>query len=247
MTAAVDPAQVAHDLRQPLHAAQLQLALLMERLERSPRDTVFTREARAAARAADAAVQRACALAALLTPQPVGSTFAPEDVGAVVAQLFQERRVQLAGRPYDTVQSNGLKVAAQPGAVARVVSNLLDNALKHTPRGTMVGVSAGVMPGHALHGVLDTSRQWVRVRVYDRGAGLPAELELALLRGELPTGHAGLGLGVVLDILKAHGGAVWADPNVRGTSITTVWPAWIQPTAQELRERDLVDALDAVA
>ncbi len=92
----------------------------------------------------------------------------------------------------------------------QVVANLLTNAIRHTPEGTTVSVSAVGVPraGDRPHGVL--------VTVHDDGPGMPEsvagkEFE-RFSRGDTSrtrsSGGAGLGLSIVQAIVAAHSGTV---------------------------------------
>jgi signal transduction histidine kinase len=89
-----------------------------------------------------------------------------------------------------------------PMRMAQVVRNVLDNALRHAPAGSAVDVELDALP------------EEVRVRVIDRGAGIPAE-HLAHVGEPLfrvdpsrarRTGGRGLGLAVARTLTDAHGG-----------------------------------------
>jgi signal transduction histidine kinase len=111
---------------------------------------------------------------------------------------------------------NGLdstRVEADPEQLQRVLRNLLDNALRHTPSGGLVRVE-----GH-----LDTTV--VEVSVSDSGPGVPRE-ELERIfdrfyRGE-PSRHrddgggSGLGLAIARGLVQAHHGRIWAEPSPLG-------------------------------
>jgi signal transduction histidine kinase len=101
--------------------------------------------------------------------------------------------------------------------IGRVLSNLLDNALRHTPRGGTVEVRA------------EASDARVRVEVCDDGEGIRAEdlprVFERFYRGEKSrsreTGGSGLGLTIVKGIVEAHGGDVGIESRP-GTG-TRVW------------------------
>jgi signal transduction histidine kinase len=86
--------------------------------------------------------------------------------------------------------------------LARVVENLLDNAVRHTPARGRIDVRWGC-EGTTLH-----------FAVADMGPGIAAQdlphLFTPLYRGEASrnrqTGGAGLGLAIARRILRAHGG-----------------------------------------
>ncbi len=88
--------------------------------------------------------------------------------------------------------------------IQQVVFNLLDNALRHTPPGGQVTVTAEADP------------QWVTVRVADTGEGIPPDhLPLVFERFQKRQGPGrGLGLAIVRSIVRAHGGEVGAESAV---------------------------------
>jgi two-component system OmpR family sensor kinase len=94
-------------------------------------------------------------------------------------------------------------LAAVPDDIHRVVLNLIENALIHTPAGTPVTVAVR-REGH--HAVLEVS---------DRGPGVPASLRDRVFErfshgdgdGSPPPG-SGLGLAIVRAVADAHGGSV---------------------------------------
>lgn len=102
-------------------------------------------------------------------------------------------------------------VQADREAIRRVISNLLDNAIKFTRVGTTVELAVQALPGKA------------EIRVTDHGDGIaPKDLPhiwSRFFRGgrEQPATGAGLGLSIVKAIVEAHGGSVRAtsEPGVR--------------------------------
>ena len=105
------------------------------------------------------------------------------------------------------VQEGLPAVALDARHVGRVLTNLVDNALRHTPPHGCVEVSAR-REGDA-----------VRVDVVDTGEGIAADdlprLFDRFYRGEKSRsrehGGAGLGLAISKGIVEAHGGAIWAE------------------------------------
>ncbi len=87
----------------------------------------------------------------------------------------------------------------------RVFVNLLDNAVKYTPAGTDITISA------------QSTAEDVIVTVADRGPGIPAGEEERIFEkfhrvaSEGSQGGAGLGLTICRSIVEAHGGRIWAD------------------------------------
>jgi signal transduction histidine kinase len=119
--------------------------------------------------------------------------------------LAQAREVRLSGEVeagVDPVQMNSAKIG-------RVMANLLSNALRHTPAGGAVMVTAYRAKGAVV------------VEVRDSGPGLaPQDLgrvferfyrgDAARARVEASSG-AGLGLAIAKGIVEAHGGAIRAE------------------------------------
>jgi two-component system sensor histidine kinase ResE len=100
---------------------------------------------------------------------------------------------------------------ADPDRIRHVFSNLLNNALAHTPAGGRVKVSA------------HTDGTMVRFSVEDTGEGVPAEHLPRIFErfyrvpGQSATTAApgaGLGLAIAKDIVEAHGGTISVHSRV---------------------------------
>jgi signal transduction histidine kinase len=120
-------------------------------------------------------------------------------------------------------------VAGDGGRLAQVLANLLDNALRYTPAGGRVTVSAVAAPAEPGDGT-----SGVRLAVTDTGPGIPA--------ADLPhvfdrfyradpsrarrSGGSGLGLAIARGYVEAHGGRIWAESaSGRGTTVAFWLPA----------------------
>lgn len=119
-----------------------------------------------------------------------------------------QRGIALAGDVDATIGPLSLSA----GKIGRVLNNLVENALRHTPPGGRVYVRA------------QTEAEGVLVTVEDSGPGfdaadLPHVFE-QFYRGEQSrsraTGSAGLGLAIARGIIQAHGGHIWAENSVGG-------------------------------
>ncbi len=108
-------------------------------------------------------------------------------------------------------------VKADASRVEQVLGVLLDNALRHTPRGGQISVHLSPMNGEV----------WLSVR--DTGEGIPPEdLARVFERFYQSTsphpGGSGLGLAIAHAIVTAHGGRIWADSAPgQGTTVTLTW------------------------
>ncbi|MGA5298336.1 sensor histidine kinase [Nucisporomicrobium flavum] len=153
-----------------------------------------------------------------LHPEPVAPA---ELVGAAVAAAAP--RYAAAGVALDAGAAAGLpSVDADPQRLGQVLGNLLDNALRHTPAGGSVTVTA------------DLAADRLRLQVADTGEGIPAEhlphvferFYRADSARDRARGGSGIGLAIVRAIVSAHGGAVSAhsDGPGRGATFTVTLP-----------------------
>ncbi len=143
------------------------------------------------------------------------------DASALVAQAIQgvEARAQQHSITLTASQPASLpRVWADADRVLEVLFNLLDNALRYTPPGGEIYVSAEA----------DSARRALWIHVCDTGPGIPADALPHLFErywrgdyarigaragGEVNTG---LGLSIVREIVKAHGGALAAANRPTG-------------------------------
>jgi two-component system OmpR family sensor kinase len=115
--------------------------------------------------------------------------------------------------------------------LAQVFSNLIDNALKHTPNGGKVTVAARTISGSAAV-KRGKPLSGMEISVADTGAGIPPE-ELARIferfyqvdksRVKSKTGSLGLGVAIVKEIVTAHGGTIHAESIVGLGTKFVVW------------------------
>jgi two-component system sensor histidine kinase KdpD len=131
-----------------------------------------------------------------------------EVVGGALGRLDRE----LAGREVETGIPDDLPlVSADPVLLEQLLLNLLDNAAKHTPRGTPISISASPQDGGVV------------VEVADRGGGVPEGAEEQVFerfrRGAGAGRGVGLGLAIARAIAVAHGGALVASRRPGGGAV----------------------------
>jgi signal transduction histidine kinase len=137
------------------------------------------------------------------------------DTVAAFRTSAEERGVHLAA------ELPGEKVVAEADAekVQRVLFNLIQNAIRHTPADGSVTVRAKGGPGG------------VEVEVADSGEGIPAaegeRVFEAFYRGDSARGEDGAGLGLAISraIVEAHGGRIWLEDADPGTRVRFTLPA----------------------
>ncbi|MEG0381197.1 MAG: ATP-binding protein, partial [Kurthia sp.] len=106
-----------------------------------------------------------------------------------------------------------------PKLLARVLDNIVGNAIKHTPNGTKVFIE------------IEKKEARVYLHVRDEGNGIPAE-ELENLfdryyRGTNTTSEVsgtGLGLAISKQLVEAHAGQIHVDSGDNGMIVTIVLP-----------------------
>lgn len=136
------------------------------------------------------------------------------EVGELYEFVAEERGIRLQFQLPDRCEAD-----VDPHRLRQVFANLVDNALKYTPAGGMVRVTAERRNGEAV------------VRVRDNGQGIPAEEQskiwTRLYRGDKSRSQRGLGLGLSLvkAVVEAHGGQVGvsSEPGV-GSEFSVILP-----------------------
>ena len=104
----------------------------------------------------------------------------------------------------------------------RVIFNLLENAIKYSPGGSAVTLSAALVDAH------------VQFTVEDQGSGIP-EQQLdhvfdPFTRLQAGSGGSGLGLAICRRIVEAHGGRIWIRPRASGGAcVEFILPAAARP------------------
>ena len=134
-----------------------------------------------------------------------------EEVVGVAMIRLDER---LRSHPVEVRLPPDLPLALLDGLlVEQVFVNLLENAVKYTPAGTPIEISASVQGGAIV------------VDVADRGPGIPPGEELRLfdkfyrLPGSTGAGGVGLGLTICRGIVTAHGGRIWVENRSGGGAV----------------------------
>ena len=131
------------------------------------------------------------------------------DLGEVVRDAFETCRPAMTRRQQHLdahLPEGRIEVLGDPGRLAQVIGNLLDNASKYTPEGGDIGFSVAVA---------DDS---VMLTVTDNGIGISAEGLPHVFDPFVQDAHAagfngvglGIGLTVVRELVEAHGGTVVA-------------------------------------
>ncbi|HYP47053.1 MAG TPA: HAMP domain-containing sensor histidine kinase [Thermoleophilaceae bacterium] len=210
-------ADASHELRTPLTSILANLELLEAELAGEQRDMAGS------ALRSSKRMRRLVADLLLLARADAGrrATTRPVDLAAVAAEAATEAGALSAEHPLSLDLPEPVIVEGAGDDLHRLVANLVENALVHTPPGTPVTVSVR-REGEAA--VLE---------VADRGPGVPAEMRQRVFErfaraggDSAPAGSSGLGLAIVRAVADAHGGRVeLCETQGQGARFVVTLPA----------------------
>ncbi len=210
-------ANASHELRTPLSIIKGYVETLVDGHETMALEdrTKFLKTIQRHSERLKAIIDDLLALSRLESATP-GLKFAPTMLATFFHGLADEYRNRPAGADHEIV----VQVPAELGPIeadteklTQVFGNLLENALKYTPKGARIELGVTALLGDE-----------VECYVRDNGAGIPHE-DLAHIferffrveKGRSrETGGTGLGLSIVKHIVQLHGGQVWAENRESG-------------------------------
>lgn len=203
-------AVVAHDLRNPLNTVTMAIGLMLENtpVER----TQERRQVEIVRRAADRMNRM---IQDLLDVKRMESgrlaiDLKPEDVDVIINDMIEMLRPLAVGSSIaleSTVPEGLPPVLADSARIQQVLSNLVGNAVKFTPRDGRITVCAEQIAGEIRFGVIDT------------GPGIPPE-QVPHIFGQFWQASSsdrrgiGLGLAIAKGIVEAHKGTIWVESQV---------------------------------
>ena len=158
-----------------------------------------------------------------LRPESVSLADLLDQVLAVVTPLAAGKSLRIVRE----IPAETPRITADRDRLAQILLNIADNAVKFTPAGGTVTVTAST-----------EEPEYLTVRIADTGVGIP--------KGEIPRlgerfyradrtrsrelGGTGLGLSIVKHLMKAHGGRMEIDSTLgRGTTVTLHFPIFPEP------------------
>ncbi len=152
-------------------------------------------------------------------------------LSTVLQDIVARRTLALDTRDLQIRQDLGEgRIWGQRSRLQEVMDNLLGNAIKHAPDGTLIEVTSRHADGHC------------EIRVRDHGRGVPAHLGARIfepfVRGDVAVESAvrgtGIGLSIVRETLIEHGGTVEVEDAQPGARFVLRWPVPDEP--ERMRE-----------
>jgi two-component system sensor histidine kinase VicK len=145
--------------------------------------------------------------------------FKKDDTNAMTSKHNSHRSdsrtklVQLKYQPEEDV----IFVEADKGRITRVISNLLDNAIKFTRSG-LITVKCR-LECQAKEGNDNSHHSNAIITIKDTGSGISPDILHRLFTKFATNSHSGTGLGLFIskNIVEAHGGKIWAENNQNET------------------------------
>ena len=203
-------AVVAHDLRNPLNTVSMAVSLMLE--STPPERVQERRQVEIVRRAADRMNRMIQDLLDVKRMESGRLTLdaKPEAPVGLINDTIDMLRPLAAGstiRLEANVDEGLPQVVADAARIQQVLSNLVGNAVKFTPRNGRISITAEHIDGEVRFGVIDT------------GPGIPAE-QLPHIFGRFWQARAtdrrgiGLGLAIAKGIVEAHNGKIWVESHV---------------------------------
>ncbi|GAO37200.1 hypothetical protein SCT_2618 [Sulfuricella sp. T08] len=196
-------AGISHDLRTPIARMTMALELLRD----SPNPALLKRMERYLAEMN----QLIDEFLSFARAQENGAT-EPIDLAQMISELIRDYResgAQLSGEP-----ATACPVQANPVGVRRIVTNLIDNAIRYSG-------------GGPVEIKLDCTTQ-AYIEVLDRGPGIPDDMKELVFRPffrlessrNATTGGSGLGLAIAMEIVRAHGWSLTLENRQGGGTVS---------------------------
>jgi signal transduction histidine kinase len=218
-------AEAAHELRTPLTLVRTTIDVALRR-RRAPEE--LEQALRDARDEVDRLAKLSSRLLDLASARRGTWDRSPGDLAQVAREAAEAARADAEGRGVlVTIDASAPAPASfDRDGVRQALDNLLANAVRHSPAGGTVTVE--VAAGTGAEGA-----PLVRITVRDEGPGIPPALHDRVFepfaRGAGVSGAAGLGLAIVRDVLRGHGGRAYVAATGAGATVVLELPAAAAP------------------
>jgi signal transduction histidine kinase len=208
-------AGIAHEVRNPLNAAKLQLELLERRIRKSDVDRRLVEPCELAQNEIERLTHLLNDFLAFARPPDLNVQ--DHDVAAIIRQVVELEKgtAHQHGADLELVSAPEKLIAhVDAPKIHQLVLNLVRNAIEAVPAGGHVTVE------------LASDDQMLRIVVQDDGPGMPREVADRIYEPFFSTkeGGTGLGMSIVHSLVAQHGGVIDLDTGLRGTRFTITIP-----------------------
>jgi signal transduction histidine kinase len=208
-------AGLAHEVRNPLNAAKLQLELLERRLRRGSPDERLTQPAQLA----QTEIVRLTELLNdfLAFARPPELNLQDRDVAEIVRHVCELERPNATKRRVTllvTIPDTQVLARVDGPKLHQVVDNIVRNAMEAVGDGGHVAVT------------LATTHDEFEITIEDDGPGIPVELQARIYEPFFTTkdGGTGLGMSIVHSLVSLHSGTISIDSGASGTKFVVTLP-----------------------
>ncbi len=202
-------ADVAHGFKSPLTSLRGAAELLARGAADDPRARRrFLRNIEQDAERLDRLVTRLLELSRVENPSEDASTLQLWPLLQAAVERAETPDVSVVLRWSSRRQSVGISLRGRSDELATAFSNLLDNAVRHSPSGTSVSVEVEIEETRA--------GRWAIIRVRDKGPGVDPDVAPRLFERFFSTDAehgTGLGLSIVRAVAESHGGSAELEPS----------------------------------
>ncbi|MBM3180832.1 MAG: HAMP domain-containing histidine kinase [Chloroflexi bacterium] len=218
-------ADIAHELRTPLHIIQGNLEGVIDGVyEPTPEHINNTLdETKLLARLVNDLQTLSLAETGQLPLHP--TRFLLADLMQDLTSSFSSQAASLGIDLKTNISDSSQEITADYDRLNQVLSNLISNALRHTPKGGMISLETEPIVG-------EREARGVRIMVKDTGAGIPAE-DIPFIfdrfwRGDKSRServNSGLGLAIAKQLIHAHAGTIEVQSEAgKGTTFIIDFP-----------------------
>jgi len=135
------------------------------------------------------------------------------DIGVLLEEVIEANRAELTGREitinFEIINGPLAKVLADKIKVRRVMENLLNNAIRYTPRSGRIEIK------------LKNADKVIECSISDSGVGIPQDEQESIFSKffratnvtKIQPDGTGLGLFIAKSLIEAHGGKIWFESS----------------------------------
>lgn len=207
---------IAHDLRTPLQRVAIYLQDLAEKVEATPETAVLAAKMQEEVDGMNHVFQSLLLLAQVEAGSPRSrfETVDLADICRTVVEVFEDSAAGSGHTISLNLETDSASIQGDRALLGQMLSNLIENALRHTPEGSSVTVS------------LVKRDDSFMMKVSDTGPGIPLQEREKVLqrlyrldRSRSTPGY-GLGLSLVEAVAALHGAVLSLDDNTPGLCVT---------------------------